>query len=153
MRVTFWIQIDKYGFDRHAGGRFIVEFTAQHHDRETSLRDRMWILLDDLPRREVVRMNNAVISALPGPSRATLDALPVDLRGTYLAGFKVVDEPPSNADVWFRYATIADVERWGDFIASRLPYAVAECERRLEDQPIRTASMGGMLVKYPQDDA
>ena len=153
VRVTFWFQINKYGFDKHAGGKFIVEFTAQHHSRQTSLRDRMWMLLDDVSRREVMRINNSVISDLPGPSRATLDALPPHLRNTYLADFKVIDETQSaNTDVWFRYATIADVERWADFIALRLPPIVAECERRLEHQPVRTASMGGTLVKYPQDD-
>lgn len=147
VRVTFWFQVTMFGFDKNSGWKFIVEFTASDPARQTALRDRLWRLLDDRARREVMHINNDVVRSLPGPSDAILGALPQDLRQTYLDSFKSTPEPRIHNDVWFRYATVADVDRWGAFVAAQLPPAVAECEHRLADLPAGSQTMGGVLVK------
>ena len=150
LREFFWIQLSQSGFDRYSGGQFIVEFTLSDPVRRTSFRERMWRLLDDVSRREVVRINNGAIASLPGPSREILFALAESLRSTYVASFKTIDETPSaNQDVWFRYATRGDVETWGGFIASRFGFAIEECERRLAALEPGTGSIGGAVVRRP----
>ena len=151
VQLTFWFQVTQFGFDKQTGGKFIVEFTAQNPSRRTSLRNRMWRLLDDESRREVIRINNAVIASLPGPSTSILNGLAEFLRATYLSSFGLVNDiPPASTDVWFRYATRGDALRWGDFVASRLPSLVAECERSLENQLTGTSSMGRVVFKKPE---
>jgi hypothetical protein len=152
LREFFWIQLSQSGFDRYSGGRFIVEFTLSDPARRTGLRDRMWRLLDDVSRREVVRINNSAIASLPGPSRQILNALPESLRSTYVASFKTIDETPAvNQDVWFRYASREDVVAWGEFIASRFRFVIQEGERRIAAQVPGTGSIGGVVVKRPGD--
>ncbi|MDQ6877488.1 MAG: hypothetical protein M3082_07270 [Candidatus Dormibacteraeota bacterium] len=154
VHLTFWFQVTQFGFDKQTGGKFIVEFTAQNPGRHTSLRDRKWRLLDDQSRREVIRINNAVIASLPGPSASILNGLPEFLRATYLSSFRLVDETsPAHTDVWFRYATRGDAQQWSNFVALRLPFLVTECERSLENQQARTSSMGGVVFKKPEEDA
>ena len=153
LREFFWIQLGRSGFDRHTGGTFIVEFTVSDAVRRTALRDRMWRLLDDVSRREAVRISNGAIAALPGPSRGILTALPESLRSTYLGYFNTVDETPGQKqDVWFRYATRQDVAAWADFIASRFQFVIQECEQRLAGLPPHTNSMGCFVLKA-RDDA
>jgi hypothetical protein len=147
-RSTFWFQIDKYGFDKYTGGRFIVEFIFNDLHRQVSMRDRMWRLLDDGSHRAVVRLNNDVIASLPGPSSELLLDLPESLRSTYLDAFKpIIGVPEPDNDVWFRYATRADAAAWGDFIASRLPSVVTECSRALESLPVGAAVLAGVVLK------
>ena len=142
----FWIQINHYGFDRHFGGEFVVEFELSDSERHTSIRDRMWRLLGITSRSEVIRMNNQTIKALPGPSGATLQLLPECLKPTYLRMFETMDEDPKrDADVWFRYATRADVEAWGEFLAARLKGVVESGEKRLSDMPEGAAVLLGRL--------
>jgi hypothetical protein len=144
LRATFWLQISQFGFDKNTGGKFIVEFTASDKTRQTAMRERLWGLLDEVSRREVLRLNNEVVGSLPGPSEVILKALPEFLRETYLTSFKPVPSvPATNNDVWFRYATQADAELWGHFVSSRLSFAVTECERRLADLPTNTSSWFG----------
>ncbi len=153
LREFFWIQLSRSGFDRYTGGKFIVEFTVSDAVRRTALRDRIWRLLDDVSRREAVRISNGTIAALPGPSREILNALPESLRSTYLGYFKTVDETPAQKqDVWFRYATRRDLTAWADFIASRFQLVIQECEQRLAGLQPHTNSMGGVALKA-RDDA
>lgn len=152
LREFFWVQLSQSGFDRYSGGQFIVEFTLSDPARRTGLRDRMWRLLDDVSRREVVRINNAAIASLPGPSHEILNALPESLRSTYVASFETIDETPgANQDVWFRYATRGDVVTWGEFIDSRFRFVIQECERRIAAQEPGTGSIGGVAVNRPSD--
>ena len=153
LREFFWIQLGRSGFDRHTGGTFIVEFTVSDAVRRTALRDRMWRLLDDVSRREAVRICNGAIAALPGPSRGILTALPESLRSTYLGYFNTVDETPGQKqDVWFRYATRQDVAAWADFIASRFQLVIQECEQRLAGLQAHTNSMGVVVLKTRDDE-
>lgn len=154
VRQSFWFQIDqKFGFDRRMGGRFVVEFIMNNSYRRTAVRDRMWWLLDGLSRSEVIRINNAVIASLPGPSPEIMDAIHANLRPYYAVNFETVEAIPApDADVWFRYATRVDAAKWGDFIASRLPSVVTECERRLANLQPGTSSMGGAVIKAQHQD-
>ena len=147
-REFFWIQINRYGFDRYFGGEFVVEFELSNSTRHTSVRDRMWRLLDVASRREVISRNNQTIKALPGPSGAMVQMLPEGLKPTYLRMFETMDgEPKPNLDVWFRYATRADVEAWGEFLASRLKNVITSCEQRLTDMPEGAAVLMGTIRK------
>ena len=153
LREFFWIQLGRSGFDRYTGGTFIVEFTVSDAIRRTALRDRMWRLLDDVSRREAVRISNGAIAALPGPSRGILTALPESLRSTYLGYFNTVNETPGQKqDVWFRYATRRDVAAWADFIASRFQLVIQECEQRLAGLQAHTNSMGVVVLKTRDDE-
>lgn len=146
LREFFWIQINQYGFDRYFGGEFVVEFELSNSERHTSIRDRMWRLLDVASRREVIRMNNQTIGALPKPPGAMLQMLPEGLKPTYLRMFETMDEDPKQeADVWFRYATRADVEAWGEFLASRLKGVIESSEQRLRDMPEGDSVLLGRL--------
>jgi hypothetical protein len=152
LREFFWIQLGQSGFDRYSGGEFIVEFTVSDPARRTGVRDRMWRLLDEVSLREVVRINNAAIASLPGPSREILDILPESLRSAYISSFATIDEtPPANDDVWFRYASRRDVVAWGEFIASRFRFVIQECERRIAALEPGTGSMGGVVLKPAPD--
>jgi hypothetical protein len=112
VRLTFWFQITKFGFDKYTGGKFIVEFGGSDSSRNTALHQRLWGLLDDPSRGEAHRINNDVIVSLPGPSDAVVRALSESVREAYLSDFQpVVSVLPSRSDVWFRYATELDVER------------------------------------------
>jgi hypothetical protein len=151
-REFFWIQISRYGFDRYFGGEFVVEFELSSSERHTDIRDRMWRLLDVASRREVIRRNNQTIKALPGPSGGVLQMLPEGLKETYLRRFETIAEvPKSDTDVWFRYATRADVEAWGEFLASRLKNVIASCEQRLGDMPEGAAVLLGMMRKEGEE--
>jgi hypothetical protein len=148
LRMFFWFQLFRYGFDRYQGGRFILEFVGNDLPRKVGLRDRMWSVMDDASRREVVRINNEVIASLPGPSTETLGWLPETLRPTYLDDFKRIEAIPSaQDDVWFRYATMADVAGWGEFIATRLPSLIAGYEERLKSTQAGTSMISGYVMK------
>ena len=151
-REFFWIQVSRYGFDRYFGGEFVVEFELSNSERHTSLRDRMWRLLDAASRREVIRRNNQTIKALPGPSDGILQMLPKDLIPTYVHRFETMDEETKSAtDVWFRYARRADVEGWGEFLASQLKTVITSSEQRLTDMPEGAAVFLGTIRKAGED--
>jgi hypothetical protein len=78
--------------------------------------------------------------------------LPEGLKETYLRRFETIAEvPKSDTDVWFRYATRADVEAWGEFLASRLKNVIASCEQRLGDMPEGAAVLLGMMRKEGEE--
>jgi hypothetical protein len=147
-RETFFFQINPYGFDKYSGGSFVVEFTSEDKRLRTWRRDRLWELLDELSRRDAFNMNNRVIESQPAPSTEFVESLPGPHRPLYLTKFEPVAQvPPPGADFWFRYATQADVDWWGDFVASRLRWVLAESGTRLANQPPGTS--GGILGNEP----
>jgi hypothetical protein len=136
IRDFFWIQFNSYGFFRDAGSEFIVEFAFHNAARRTAIRDRMWRLLDDASRREVVRLNNQAINALPGPLPELYGAEPDRTDKTWQQRFEPISEiPPTHSDVWFRYATRMDVDNWAEFLASRLGPIIIANEERLNMMP------------------
>jgi hypothetical protein len=151
-RLAFWFQLDqRYGFDKYLGGRFVVEFLANDFIRESSVYERIWRLLKDESRRNAILLSNAAVASLPSPPWETVSALREDLRPYYIKQFELQGATPAaQEDVWFRYATRADVARWGDFLASELPNVVVECERRLADLPPKSSWLLG-TVTSPHD--
>jgi hypothetical protein len=148
----FWIQINNYGFDRYHGGEFVVEFEFSRADMHTAIRDRMWRLLDVDSQREVIRLNNLTIAALPGPSPEMLAALPGGLSETYLGNFEAMaEEVKPDSDVWFRYARRADVEAWGEFVASRLKNVIKSIEQRLNEMPEGAGVLFGAMRKAGEE--
>jgi hypothetical protein len=148
----FWIQINNDGFDRYHGGEFVVEFESSIPDRHTGIRDRMWRLLDVESRREVIRLNNQTIAALPGPSPELLAALPGSLSETYLGNFEAMAEDVKpDRDVWFRYARRTDVEAWGEFLAARIKNVIMSIEQRLEEMPEGAAVLLGSIRKKGEE--
>jgi hypothetical protein len=148
----FWIQINNYGFDRYHGGEFVVEFEFSRADMHTAIRDRMWRLLDVDSQREVIRLNNLTIAALPGPSPEMLAALPGGLSETYLGNFDAMaEEVKPDSDVWFRYARRADVEAWGEFVASRLKNVIKSIEQRLNEMPEGAGVLFGAMRKAGEE--
>jgi hypothetical protein len=148
----FWIQIDSYGFDRYFGGEFVVEFEFSNSERHTGMRNRLWQLLDNDSRREVIRLNNQTIGALPGPSAEMLAVYPGSLSETYLSRFEVMTEDlKSDRDVWFRYATRANVEAWGEFLASRLKNVIHSIEQSLNEMPEGAGVLFGAMRKAGEE--
>ena len=145
--ATFRFHITKFGFNEHSGGEFVVEFGVKDPGRRTSASNRMWRLLDDAAREEFFRINSEVIARLPGPSAVITQAMPPFHRETYVNSFRVPDSiPPSNSDVWCRYATKGDAERWGAFIATHLESIIVECDRRLRQLEDGTSSISDVVV-------
>jgi hypothetical protein len=149
---TFAFQIDRFGFNRYTGGRFVVEIMATDKRRGTGIRDRLWRLLDDTSRRAAFEMNNRIIKSLPGPWQELVKELHGEMRAQYLKEFEPLQQvPEADRDIWFRYATRSDAEWWGQFVASRLPSVFAECERRLSEQPAGGHLFFGRGVKTKRD--
>jgi hypothetical protein len=105
----------------------------------------MWGLLDDFGRREAVRLNNRAIASLPGPLPEIYGEMPAGLQETNLRRFQPITEiPPGEEDMWFRYATRADVDAWAEFLASRLAMTVEECEHRLQSLAQGSVMLAGL---------
>jgi hypothetical protein len=143
IREMFWVQFSPYGFFSDIGGEFIVEFIFNDSVRRTAIRDRLWRLLDDSGRVEVVRLNNQAIKSLPGPLNIFGKAS-ADMREMHRRQFEPIKEMPSaDSDVWFRYATYADVDAWAQFLARRFGPVVAAIEERLRAMPEGAAFLFG----------
>jgi hypothetical protein len=152
IRDFFWIQFNPYGFLRDAGGKFIVEFEFHNSARRTAIRDRMWRLLDDASRREVVRLNNQAINALPGPLPELYGQEPDRIDETWQQRFEpIIEIPSTHSDVWFRYATRIDVDNWAGFLASRLGSIIVANEERLNTMPEGAAILLGTIRKQGEE--
>jgi hypothetical protein len=152
LRDFFWIQFSSFGFFRDIGGKFVVEFEFQNAERGTSIRDRMWRLLDDASRREVVRLNNQAIKALPGPLPEIYGQLSSQLDQAHRQNFDLITEiPPVHSDVWFRYATRENVGAWAAFLASRLDGVVIANEERLSTLPNGAAVFLGTMRRRGEE--
>jgi hypothetical protein len=95
-------------------------------------RSRLWRLLDEVSRREVIRMNNRVAQTLPPPDMRLVELLDPSLRQYYLDQFAPSDYPGDENDVWFAYYDEDDAAEWARFLASRIGPAL---ERFLAQPP------------------
>jgi hypothetical protein len=126
--LIVWTQLSRgnYG-DASEGYKFIVELQlgAATHAGSGDPRARLYELLTDDQRADVLRVHNEVI-VKTRPDPAMLGLLkPAWVRADYLASFQRRSTPfPSMDDVWFRYTDVDDVRRWLGFIASVLPEAI-----------------------------
>ena len=128
--LTFWFQVSQHGWDTYAGSQFTIELQlSPNPEVGTGLRRaRLPTLLTDADREEVRRRENAVISrlVLPPPSYLQwLGSASLEVASSYLRQFEQVGEPYyPGKDIWFRYASEADVHAWCEFIKLKLPLAI-----------------------------
>lgn len=112
----------------------------------------MWRLLDDSGRREVIRLNNQAIKALPGPLPEMYGELPDGLIEVHRRRFELITQiPPTHIDVWFRYATHADVDAWAEFLASRFGPIIVANEERLRTMPEGVAIFLGTMRRKGEE--
>lgn len=135
--LVFWFQCSQHGWDPHIGSQLTLEFqrsttavigTGQNRSRYSEL-----LIGDELER--VRALQNRVIAGLvrppPGHWSEQLVGRP---RDWYLAQFEPVREPyEARQDVWLRYASPEDLERWADFLEERFPRMLDEFESRASD--------------------
>ena len=139
--IGVWCQIDQRGWDAYAGSEFVVEFQLGREPvigSNTICRQRIARMLSAAEREEIRRIQNNVIVTLHKPSRnyALLNVCE-EVSTLYLKKFKSVDQPYGERDdIWFRYASKEDVDKWAQFLVSKLP----DCFRQVEMWDDRTPS-------------
>jgi len=122
----FWCQADQGGWDTYVGSKFVVEFQLGHQPLigwETICRKRMGEMLAAAEREEIRRIQNDVIASLRRPPKNyPLLNLREEFSNFYLEQFKPIDQPfGERDDIWFRYASKQDADRWGEFLVAKLP--------------------------------
>ena len=139
--IGVWCQADQRGWDPYAGSKFVVEFQLGREPVigwNTICRQRIASMLTSA-EREVVRMvQNKVIASLHRPPKdyAVLNVCE-EVSRIYLQEFKSIDRPYGEGeDIWFRYASDGDVNRWADFLLMKFP----ECFRQVETWNDQTPS-------------
>jgi hypothetical protein len=63
----------------------------------------------------------------------------------------MAEEVKPHSDVWFRYARRADVEAWGEFVASRLKNVIKSIEQRLNEMPEGAGFLFGAMRKAGEE--
>jgi hypothetical protein len=121
--VTFWCQCSRDGWDSCAGSKFTVEL----QDGDAPLpgfgqrNQRIGRLLSAADREVARDLQNQVIAGLPRPP-ADHPLLQGSLADYYRQNFEPVHRVDD--DLWFRYYSVADVIRWGEFLRAQLPDAL-----------------------------
>jgi hypothetical protein len=126
--LAFWCQCSQDGWDDFAGSKFVVELQIGDSPEVGApgvRRSRLAEVLTTEELEEVRQIQNEVISQLPRPPRNHSALQDPRLRDWYLRKFDPVNQPyRSTHDVWLRYGKPEDVERWGAFLRSKLPFAL-----------------------------
>lgn len=133
--LTCWCQCSQEGWDPYAGSQFTMEFQRSDDPRPGTgrARQRFGGLLADGDREAVRRVQNQVIAALPPPPRDHPLLADPRLRSYYAIRFVPIAAPyAASDDIWLRYHAPADVERWADFVATRLPQLLHTFEAALD---------------------
>jgi hypothetical protein len=134
-----WCQADQRGWDAYAGSKFVVEFQLGPEPvigGKTICRRRIGKLLNPAEREEVRSTQNRVIASLRKPPKnyAVLNVCE-EVSALYLEEFNLVKQPyGEDTDIWFRYVSKEDVERWAKFLVDKLP----NCLRQVEAWDERT---------------
>lgn len=88
--------------------------------------------LDQLLRRteleRVLALQNDIIASLPRPPSSHVNVYPESLRGTYLQGFQP-QRRFTPGDLWLRYHTVRDLERWIDLITELIDSVLERAEQ------------------------
>ena len=116
------VQCRQSGWDPRAGNSFTVEFErSRTPTRATGFsRQRLWGLLDEMSRREALKLNNQVAQTLPPPDQRFLSELPEEVREHYLRSFAPTTATVDSTDVWFNYYDETDAAVWADFMARKV---------------------------------
>jgi hypothetical protein len=123
--MVVWFQCSQSGWDPYAGSQFIMEFSQGTKPLigAGDLRARLPRLLPPELFEEVRALQNTVLAALRPPPRShEIFRASAEVRQWYMRQFAVVSDPyvPQD-DIWFRYFSLGDVRRWGEFILHHLP--------------------------------
>ena len=128
-----WCQVSQDGWDEYAGSKFAVEFQIGHEPTiglRTIRRERIGELLNDSDRETIQTLQNDVISGLTHPPKdhGLLHASET-LRTWYLNKFEPIQHPYGQRDdIWFRYSSTDDIEKWAQFLIDKLPGAIQQIE-------------------------
>lgn len=134
-----WCQAEQRGWDTYAGSKFVVEFQLSPERAiggQTICRRRIGKLLSAAEREEARAIQNLVIASLRRPPKSyrVLNVCE-EISASYLKEFNLVNEPYGERDdIWFRYASKEDLDRWAKFLVDRLP----NCLRQVETWDERT---------------
>lgn len=91
--LSFWFQLDRYGWFDEVGSRFTLEFqlsaNADAAAGRFDERERFLKLLDAEEREGIRSINNRILGALPplSPNHPVL-ALSEEMRGWFLSAYK-----------------------------------------------------------------
>src|SRR2546422_8760392 len=136
-----WCQADQKGWDTYAGSKFVVEFQLGYEPvigSNTICQQRIGRMLSAAEREEIRTIQNNVIASLHRPPKnyAVLNVAE-EVSIVYLNEFKSIAQPYGERDdIWFRYASKDDVNRWALFLVTKLP----DCFRQVEMWDDRTPS-------------
>jgi hypothetical protein len=139
--IGVWCQADQRGWDTYAGSKFVVEFQLGPEPiigGKTIRRERIASMLSAAEREEVRAIQNQVIASLrPPPRDHSFLNVSEEVSILYLKRFMSIEQPYSDRDdIWFRYASKKDVDRWARFLITKLP----DCLRQVEMWDDRTPS-------------
>lgn len=141
--LLVFFQLDKWGFDRHAGSGFYVNLQRSGSPQPwTGNVERITELLSDEELAEAQRLQNEVIARLTPPPAEHLALLragfarispdPERLFEGLLGQFRPLAEPlRRDHDFQMRYHSARDIAAWCRFLLPILPRAV--------DPPVRGA--------------
>lgn len=125
---TFWVQVDKWGWEQWTGSAFTVEFQWDATPERGSwgdARTRWTALCSDSDLQVARDVNSATArSALPLPRlrRADKGLLDFAFEQERLDSLSRADEAWwPGLDVWCRYRDPQHVDAWASFFAERLP--------------------------------
>jgi hypothetical protein len=138
---TVWFEMDKWGWDPHAGSKFFVNFTVS--DSPTfdvgALRDeRLNSFLTDAELVRARGYRDAVVARIPRPPESYFEKLEAHFirfadGAGMMAAVRAEFEPAElpyrrNQDFGLRYWQPADVEGWASFIAPILPRVIDDMD-------------------------
>jgi hypothetical protein len=136
-----WCQADRRGWDSYAGSKFAVEFQFGPEPvigGKTICRRRIGDLLNPAEQEEARAIQNRVIASLRKPPKnyAVLNVCE-EVSTLYLKEFDLLDQPYCERDdIWFRYASKEDVDRWATFLVDKLPNCLRQVETWDEQTPL-----------------
>lgn len=120
--VIVAVQCSQRGWENRSGNKFVVELELSREPRRATGygRNRLWSLLDELSRHEVLKINSLVAQTLPEPDMRFLKELDPSTREHYLGWFAPSPQTIEDTDVWFAYYDETDASRWATFMSGRI---------------------------------
>lgn len=134
---TIWFQMDKYGWDKYAGGKFFVNFnTSESTDFEapSARSDRLNNFMTDDELERALAYRNEIVARIPKPpgsyfemlrtgfAKSVSDSSASNLVQTLRDDFEPEHHPyRAHQDFALRYWLPTDVAGWVPFISAVIP--------------------------------
>jgi hypothetical protein len=119
--INFWFQCSRDGFDEYAGAKFIVQFSIDGlaeigYRGYNGGRIPKYLTVEELVEVGLIQSN--IISKLTKPPSGHFSSSwSTDVISGYLKKFELVtDSYTDTSDIWFRYKTESDINKWGHFL-------------------------------------